>query len=136
MKNIVSLLSFILVFTFAASAQQATLTPTTGAAMAKAKWEKTDFAFGKIVRNKPVTAEFKVKNSGTSPLVITNAKGSCGCTVAEYTQEPIMPGKTGFVKATFNAAALGSFNKTVTITTNTEVGNETLSITGEVVEIL
>lgn len=97
------------------------------------EWKTVSHDFGKIPQGKPVTAEFKFKNSGTVPLVISNAQGSCGCTVPEYTKEPIAPGKEGIIKATFNAAAGGPFNKTVTITANTEKGQETLTVKGEVV---
>jgi hypothetical protein len=50
-------------------------------------------------------------NTGSTPLVISNVRGSCGCTVTDYTKEPIAPGKTGNVKATFNAAALAHSTK-------------------------
>ncbi len=100
--------------------------------MAKFKWEETTHDFGKIDQGKPVSTEFTFTNSGTTPLVISNVKGSCGCTVTEYTKEAIAPGKTGNVKATFNAAAIGAFNKSIRVTANVEGGSETLMIKGEV----
>ena len=95
-------------------------------------WEKTTHNFGKIEQNKPVSFTFEFTNTGDSPLIITNATGSCGCTVPNYPKEPIAPGETGEIKVNFNAAALGVFDKTVTITANTEKP-ATLSIKGEVV---
>jgi hypothetical protein len=66
--------------------------------------------------------------------VITTVQASCGCTVTEYSKDPIAPGEKGFVKATYNAAKTGSFQKTVTVNANTEEGVVQLIIKGEVVE--
>ena len=114
-----------LLFTVSAVAFAQTKTPAF-------KWEKTTHEFGAIAQNKPVTAEFKFTNTGNAPLVIQAAQGSCGCTVPEYTKEPVAPGKTGVVKATFNAAAVGPFTKTVTLTSNAGTTPVVLTIKGEV----
>jgi Protein of unknown function (DUF1573) len=98
------------------------------------KWVETEHNFGKIKQGKPVVAEFAFTNQGQAPLIIGNAKGSCGCTGVEYPKEPVMPGASGVIKATFNAAAVGTFNKTVTVESNAETGVVYLSINGEVVE--
>lgn len=100
--------------------------------MAKFTWNETTHDFGKIVQGKPVATEFKFKNTGDVPLVISNVRGSCGCTVTDYTKEAVAPGKEGMVKATFNSARAGVFSKTVTVTANVEGGTETLTIKGEV----
>lgn len=119
-----------------AMSQAATVTIESGnpGSMAKFKWEETTHNFGKIEQRKPVSVEFVFTNTGSTPLVISNVKGSCGCTVTKYTKEPIAPGKTGNVKATFNAAAVGAFNKSVRVTANVEGGTETLFIKGEVLK--
>lgn len=96
------------------------------------EWEGLEHDFGKIKHNVPVTHEFKFKNTGSAPIIISKVKGSCGCTVTEYSKEPIPPGQWGKVKATFNAAAVGQFTKTVTVTANTEGGPIILRIRGEV----
>jgi len=114
-------------------AQATDITAGAPAAMAKFTWEMTTHDFGKITQGKPVTIEFVFTNSSTNPLVISSVKGSCGCTVTDYTKEAIAPGKKGNVKATFNAAALGAFNKSIRVTANVEGGAETLYIKGEVV---
>lgn len=101
--------------------------------MAKFNWEETVHDFGKIEQGVPVSTEFKFTNTGNVPLVITQVQGSCGCTVTDYTKEAVAPGKEGMVKATFNAARMGAFNKTVRVTANIEGGTETLTIKGEVV---
>ena len=103
-----------------------------GAAAAAFRWVETEHNFGQITQGKPVTAEFKFTNKGEAPLIISKAYGSCGCTGVEYPKEPIMPGASGAVKATFNAANIGFFNKTVTVESNAYGGLMTLTIHGEV----
>ncbi|WP_448518133.1 DUF1573 domain-containing protein [Rhodoflexus sp.] len=100
--------------------------------MAAFQWDKTTFDFGNIPQNQPVTASFKFKNTGKVPLVITSAQGSCGCTVPNWPKEPIAPGESAEIKATFNAAAPGAFNKTVSITANVEGGVAVLTLKGNV----
>ncbi len=96
-------------------------------------WSETVFDFGKIKQNIPATHEFTFVNKGNAPLVISSVQASCGCTVAEYSKEPVAPGQRGFVKATYNAAKVGVFTKTVTINSNTDQSVITLTIKGEVV---
>lgn len=97
-------------------------------------WTETVYDFGKIQKDAPVTHEFTFTNSGEEALIISSVQASCGCTVTEYTKDPIPAGKEGFIKATYNAAKAGVFTKTVTIKANT--GDETvlLTIKGEVIE--
>lgn len=100
---------------------------------AEFKWNETSFDFGKIKLNVPVTHEFTFTNKGNATLTISSVQASCGCTVAQYSKEPIEPGQQGFVKATYNAAKAGVFTKTVTINANTEIATVVLTIKGEVV---
>jgi hypothetical protein len=97
-------------------------------------WVATSFDFGQIEKGVPVTHEFMFTNSGTEALIISSVQASCGCTVTEYTKEPIPAGETGFVKATYNAAKPGVFSKTVTVNANTEKAVVLLTIKGEVKE--
>lgn len=133
---------FAFAFTFAASAVTFAQTPakktantataSTKTKTASFKWDKTTHDFGTIPQAKPTTAEFRFTNNGGAPLIIAAAQGSCGCTVADYTKEPIAPGKSGFVKATFNAASPGPFTKTVTVSSNAGTAPVVLNIKGEV----
>ena len=67
------------------------------------KFEKTTHDFGTFPEEKPIVSyTFKFTNVGDAPLVIHQAVASCGCTVPEYTQEPVLPGKTGTIKITYN----------------------------------
>ena len=97
-------------------------------------WSQTTYDFGKIKINNPATHEFSFINGGDAPLVITSVQASCGCTVAKYSKDPVSPGSSGFVTATYNAAKAGVFTKTVTVNANTEAGTVQLTIKGEVVE--
>jgi len=123
----VTLFSFLLAFSVASAV-------FASAVAAAFSWSQKQHNFGKIQKGKPVVAEFKFDNSGQNPLIISNARGSCGCTGVEYPKEPIMPGASGTIKATFNAASVGAFNKTVTVESNAESGVVYLEIRGEVVE--
>jgi len=130
---ILSLLAYTLFAQeFAVVAKKTETDPSLSAA--SFRWTQTSFDFGNIELNHPVTHEFTFVNSGQVPLVISSVEASCGCTVAQYTKEPIAAGESGFVKATYNAAKTGVFNKTVTVHANTENGITLLSITGTVVQ--
>jgi len=90
-------------------------------AAAEIKFEKTTIDVGTFSENDPiVTAEFKFTNSGDAPLVINQAVASCGCTVPDYTKEPILPGKSGTIKVTYNGTGryAGDFKKSITVRTN------------------
>jgi hypothetical protein len=95
-------------------------------------WEKISHNFGKIPQGNPVTVTFNFKNNGKEALIITNAQASCGCTTPDWTKEPVAPGKTGFIKATYNAASVGPFSKSITVTSNVGPEPTILSLSGEV----
>jgi hypothetical protein len=91
-------------------------------------FEESQYDFGTIDQNTHVEHVFKFKNTGEAPLMIVNAKSSCGCTVPEYTKDPIAPGASGEMLVKFNGSGQNQVSKTVTITTNTKAGTETLTI--------
>lgn len=101
-------------------------------ASAKFVWEKTTHDFGRLELNQPASAVFTFINEGEVPLIISQVKVGCGCTVASYTQEAIAPGATGRVEATYNAAKAGAFHKTVTVYANTGSEPIQLSLVGTV----
>src|ERR1700756_2364677 len=72
-------------------------------------WESTTINVGKTNQNVPVTAVFRFKNTGGAPLIITKVQPACGCTTPEFSSEPVYPGGTGFIKATYSALNAGSF---------------------------
>ncbi len=98
------------------------------------KWVSLVHDFGTIKQNVPVSHKFTFTNNGDAPLVISSVQASCGCTVADYSKDPIPPGAEGYVSATYNAATVGTFNKTVTVNANIAEGAVKLSIKGQVTE--
>ena len=90
--------------------------------------------FGQIEWKQPVTVQYTITNTGNKPLVLTNVTTSCGCAVAEWTKSPIEPGEKGMVSATFDAQALGHFNKTIGIYSNAQPSLVYLTFLGEVVQ--
>lgn len=92
------------------------------------------YSFGKIPQNKPVTTEFTFTNTSAKPVVIENATAGCGCTTPVYPETPIMKGKTGTIKVTYNAAQLGSFSKNVMVKFANVDQPVELKIEGEVVK--
>jgi hypothetical protein len=98
------------------------------------KWDVTSYEFGRIKVGVPVTYEFSFTNTGDVPLVIASVQTPCGCTVTEFSKDPIEPGAEGYVKATYDAAKTGKFTKTVTVNANTEDALVQLTLQGEVVE--
>ncbi len=80
-----------------------------------------------------MVANFTFTNTSMVPLLINSVSTSCGCTVADYPKEPVLPGKTAVISATFNAAAAGPFQKSVLVSTNATEGRSTLILKGEVV---
>lgn len=94
------------------------------------QFEEETHDFGNIPQGTPVTCTFNFKNIGKEPLTISNVSKSCGCTTPEWTKEPIQPGKSGYVKATYNAAAAGSFTKTLTVSSNAKTPTKVLTIKG------
>lgn len=92
-------------------------------------FDKKTHDFGTIDEGDVVEETFTFTNNGKAPLVITSARGSCGCTVPTWTKEPVAPGETGEMLVKFNSRGKrNQQNKTVTITANTESGKETLQI--------
>ena len=104
----------------------------TGYAQAKATFDKKTHEFGVVLWKHPATATFTVKNDGNKPLVISNVTTSCGCTVADWTKEPIAPGAIGVVTSTFDAKALGHFYKDIGVYCNASDRPIYLMLQGEV----
>jgi hypothetical protein len=100
-------------------------------------FEKITHDFGMIAEDKgDVSYQFIVKNTGDTPLVINRVSASCGCTTPDWTKEPIAPGKTGFVKATYNPKGRpGAFSKTISVYSNADPAQNTLIIKGEVIPV-
>lgn len=98
------------------------------------EFENTVIDYGDIAVNSDGNRVFTFKNVGKSPLIISNVKGSCGCTVPTKPEEPIMPGETGEIKVRYATNRIGPFSKTVTITSNAYEPTVVLRIKGRVLK--
>ncbi len=123
MKKI-ALLATAFLFSYAAMAQ------TKAEDVIKMNEEKHDF--GKLKQGVPVTYYFEIKNISSKPIIIENASASCGCTVPEKPEKPIMPGETGKLKVQYNASAVAPFTKDVYIKLAGVDQQKVVQITGEV----
>lgn len=92
------------------------------------------YDFGKIKAGTPVTTVFTITNTSDKPLVIESATAGCGCTTPEWSKEPIAPGGSSQLKVGYNAAAMGRFDKPVTVKLAGINEPKVVNITGEVVE--
>ncbi len=98
-------------------------------------FERDMHNFGEIKEGDKVETEFNFVNTGEHDLLITAAKGSCGCTAPEWPKEPIPPGGKGTIKVVFDSKnKSGEINKTVTVTANTVPNPNRLTIKGTVVK--
>ena len=102
---------------------------------AKIVFKEEIFDFGELPEGPKVETEFVFTNTGSEPLIISNAKGSCGCTVPSWPNTPIAPGETGVIKVVYNTARRpGNFTKTITLTSNADTPSKVIKIRGSVVK--
>ena len=102
--------------------------------MPKIEMLETSYNFGEIQQGESVTHNFILKNTGDAELIITAAKGSCGCAVPVWPKTPIPKGEETIIKVTFNSEGkLGKQNKTVTLVSNTIPNTKVITITGNVI---
>ena len=92
------------------------------------------YSFGQIEWKHPVTVQYTITNTGDQPLVLTEVEPDCACSVAQWTKTPIAPGAKGTVNVTFDAKALGHFQKSVAIYSNAQPNLVYLKFNGEVVQ--
>lgn len=122
-------------------AANAVKTPAADAApvgpLTTVEFSETIFDFGEVMEGEKVVHNYKFTNTGKEPLIISNAKGSCGCTVPSWPREPIPPGETGEIKVQFDSKGKGKVggnnqSKRVTLTANTDPAQTFLTIKGKV----
>lgn len=133
------LLTFgLLAFIIGGVSAQATETP---AAEVKAQnpnaptmtFESEVVDYGTIEQGADGVREFKFTNNGKEPLIISNARGSCGCTVPTWPKEPIKPGESSVIKVKYDTKRLGAINKTVTVTSNAVETTKVVRIKGSII---
>ena len=135
MKQVMIPLLSLMLTTTAASAQQqmkdvATMQPITAG---KLHFKTVEHDFGTLDEGPTASFDFQYTNNGSMPVTISNAKAGCGCTVAAWSHEPILPGKTGSIHVTYNTDRRpGPFTKQVTVTTDASTASTILTIKGSV----
>lgn len=139
MKKSISLLAALAIFATHAMAQT---TPQTSRAAAPAqvsnqnaemtlKFKEEEHNFGTVPEGPSVSYDFEFKNTGKEPIVLSNVQASCGCTTPTWPKEPIAPGQSSKITATYSTQGRpGQINKTITVTSN--AGTKVLKITGMV----
>ena len=140
MKKSILSLSFVF-FTILAVNAQSTTTPATvmvatapveNPNAADLKFESETLDYGTIEHNANGDREFKFKNTGKEPLIITNCQGSCGCTVPTWPKEPIKPGASAAIKVHYATDRVGAFEKTITVNSNAKTPVKVIKIKGVV----
>ena len=133
MKKI--LLSLVIAFSFfAVSAQSDNDASVSEAEVSgpKIEFKSKVIDYGVIDNKSDGARKFVFSNTGTEPLIIKNAKGSCGCTVPTWPREPIAPGESGEIGVQYDTKRVGKFTKTITLSTNASKAPVILTIKGEV----
>ncbi len=125
MKNVILSVAAVFLFGFGLMAQGTETGP-------KMEFESTVVDYGTIAKNSDPIRIAKFTNTGTEPLIIKNAKGSCGCTVPAWSKEPIMPGESSEIEVRYTTNRVGTINKTVRITTNENGQPHVLRVKGKV----
>ncbi|MCA1761972.1 MAG: DUF1573 domain-containing protein [Cryomorphaceae bacterium] len=129
MKNLFLSLAIAIFTVSGALAQEAT--PVSGGPEISVNKDVHDY--GTIKQGANGSCEFELTNNGSEPLIISKAKGSCGCTVPEWPKEPIMPGKSAVMTVRYDTKRVGPINKSVTITSNaTNASTKVVRIKGKV----
>jgi hypothetical protein len=97
-----------------------------------ASFEKTVHDYGQLEYAADGSYEFILTNTGDAPLIVTNVRSTCGCTVPEWPRQPIEPGATEKIAVRYDTRRTGPFTKSITVSTNTEIADTRLTIKGEV----
>lgn len=134
MKKIFLSLAFVVGFgmVYAQDVKPVEASPTEETSNVTIDFESKVVDYGTIEHNSDGARKFVFTNNGTEPLVIKNAKGSCGCTVPTWPREPIAPGETAEIGVKYATNRVGKFTKTITLTTNASKKPVILTIKGDV----
>jgi hypothetical protein len=127
MKRTIFIVALISAFTFTLQAQQ-----SSPAANDSIVFDKTVHDYGTIEKASDGTSIFTFTNKGQKPLVLSNVRASCGCTVPEWPKQPVAPGESGEIKVKYNTNIAGNFNKSITVSSNAVNSTVTLRVRGNV----
>ena len=99
---------------------------------AKINFKTETVDYGEVAKGSDGVRVFEFTNTGTLPLVITDVTSTCGCTIPEKPEDPILPGKTGEIKVKYDTNRVGPIRKTITVYSNADVPAKSIKIKGEV----
>lgn len=94
------------------------------------KFEKEMIDYGNVPQNSNGEKVFVFKNVGTAPIIISNVRSSCGCTIPKKPKQPIMPGETGEIKVSYDTQRIGGFSKQITVFSNAKNPRKVIRIKG------
>ena len=132
MKKLILPFAMFMTMAFAGRAQETTTQDPNDPNAPEITFETETIDYGTIAHGASGVREFKFKNSGKTPLIISSATGSCGCTTPEWPKEPIAPGASSVIKVKYDTQRVGNFTKTVTLTSNAKTSRKVLTIKGNI----
>lgn len=116
----------------AALAQNSNQTVATTATASSLEWDTKSIDVGKIQKDAPLELAFRFTNHSKDPVIIKNVRTSCGCTAAQHSQAPVLPGQSSEIKVSYDTRRIGFFNKTISVQTSDSGTPTILRITGTV----
>lgn len=115
------------------NAQEKNGAKVSGGSQPEITFTELEHDYGTVEKGGNGVCEFVYKNTGKAPLMLTNVRSSCGCTIPSWSREPLMPGQTATIKVKYNTNNVGNINKTITVESNAKNGRTILKIKGKVV---
>ncbi len=135
MKNILSIIALTFVLSLAIQAQdQPVVDQSTNKNAPVITFTELTHDYGTVVKEGDGTCQFTFKNTGKEPLILSNVRASCGCTVPDWSKEPVAKGKTGTINVKYNTVIVGNFQKSITVYSNSSNNPIVLTIKGVVTE--
>ena len=133
-KNLSAMKVFLLLTVFSFASMQAQNSET-AKKTASIDFESEIVDYGTIEKGSDGMRVFTFTNTGNAPLIISDVKASCGCTVPTYSKEAILPGEDGEIEVKYDTKRVGAFTKTITVSSNANLTRKTLKIKGNIVEV-
>ncbi len=134
MKRLVLSMLLIFAVVFGVNAQEKKTTKVSGGTHAEITFTEMEHDYGEVQQGGNGICEFVYKNTGKAPLMLTNVRSSCGCTIPSWSKEPLMPGQTAKIKVKYNTNNVGPINKSITVESNATKAKTVLKIKGKVVK--
>ncbi|MEI6124819.1 MAG: DUF1573 domain-containing protein [Bacteroidota bacterium] len=98
------------------------------------KFESVVYDYGTIYQGANGGCDFKFKNIGDEPLLLSDVRSSCGCTIPKWPKDPIFPGQSAVIQVTYDTKRLGTISKQISVVSNATEGTLTLSIKGNIIQ--